>query len=783
MLSLSSLVTVVLALAAFTVTETEGYTVNSINTQLELSEELSHGLPSSSDMYVYTGGKLGRIDGDPASDQYNTIYSKAILPSASPPSDILFNPRSNHVYITSGDCFKDRTYISLANIHSGTIVQNIEFTKGFGGQILMPTKLVYNNNNGDMYVRATKAFARDGGCVTLDNSILVIDSNTNSVYREIKLNCSDQINCFRLMTFVHKEGVSYIYGLTKSGIQVLDTRSGNIVKTIEVGDPTQDAADIRYNPYDGKIYVIKQGPYQLVPKPNPDDNCLDECVDVPCREGVVSVVDPISDTVLDDNAEIHCPSHLGFSENQEIFVTQFDRGAGSGAFYNCTDPGFVSILNPGLDIISQVHVGRCPNHVGRNSANGNMYVSNEGSFCGVSFDPNCSRLCENTPGAANILRDAGGRIIQCQLPYTISVISTLKPSVSNVTTSIIDRATNEDITNKRGIPFGTRVYDIASVHMGWKPPVPYPPVESPIPIGKIRYTFFLNAKCTNETGLWPDGAWEEQIIENNGYVRRSSSPTLKYSPAASFQATYIDDKNSTVTGNCEPIPEVLPPSINSKILKNYTYPPKEVTSVPEGTVVFDSATFSNTNRVPPEGTVTYQRFDNSYCEGEPVHRDVVNVTYIFGPYIPYSSNFTAHGNVSYLAIYHGMNILDHWTDSGCEKLAISSVGLEIIDQNNTIVTNGTVGPNGTVRAFAIISEDLRLAGGTVNYQLFRGNDCDETTHDASWDKKVEVGTDPVLPPSDAFSFTSPETISYKATYDGPAGSIDSHCKFVTSISQ
>lgn len=192
---------------------------------------------------------------------------------------------------------------------------------------------------------------------------------------------------------------------------------------------------------------------------------------------------------------------------------------------------------------------------------------------------------------------------------------------------------------------------------------------------------------------------------------------------------------------------------------------------------------SANNRVTPYGTVTYQRFDNSYCQGEPVHRDVVNVTWRGG--IGYSSNFTAHGDVSYLAIYHGVNILDHWTDSGCEKLAISSVGLEIIDQsNNTDVTNGTVGPNGTVRAFAIISDDLRSAGGTVYYQLFRDNNCDETTHDSSWDKIVEVGTSPTTPqPSDAFSFTSPETISYKATYDGPAGSIDSHCKFVTSISQ
>jgi DNA-binding beta-propeller fold protein YncE len=773
MLPLSTLITVVLGLTSFSLTETEGYTVEHINTQLEFSGILSHGHPSFPDMYVYTGGKLGRIEGDPVFEQYNTIYSKSILPPGDI-HDILFNRRSNHVYITSGNCFNDRTHISLANIHSGGVGQSIEFKKVLG-QIMTPTKLAYNTNNGDMYVRTTIEVFRDGidaRCIPTGNFILVIDSNTNSVYRTINLDCSDQTDCFKLITFVPKGGMDYIYGLTKSGIQVLDIKSGNIVKTIEVGDPTQDGADIRYNPYDGKIYVIKQGPYKVIPKPDPDDICVGECADVPCRDGVVSVVDPISDVVMDNNAEINCPSLLGFSENNEIFVTHFDRGAGT-LFHRCTDPGFVSVLNPSLDVVDQVHVGRCPNHIGYNSANGNMYVSNEGSFCGVSFDPNCSRLCVEIPGATNIIK-FGDTIIQCELPYTISVISTVKPSVSNITTSIIDDVTNEDITNKRGIPFGTRVHDIASVHMGWKPPVLY--YVPPLPTGTVRYTLFDNAECSARSHNW----WMETPIDNNGNVQGSHSVPLQFSPAASYQAIYKGDNNYTVTGDCEPLPAIFGPSISSNIFDENN---KEVNvnHTAPGTVVHDTARFSDTNRVVPQGTVTYQRFSNSSCEGEPVHKDVVNVT--GRGLILDSSNFTAYGDASYLVTYHGINILDHWTDSGCERLFVGGVGLRIHDQNGIDVTNRTVGLAGVMQAVATISEDLKRPSSTVTYQLFRDNNCKEADHDPNWDKKVDVGDSLILPPSDPFSFTSPETISYKATYEGPSDRAESQCKFVTSAGQ
>jgi hypothetical protein len=87
-----------------------------------------------------------------------------------------------------------------------------------------------------------------------------------------------------------------------------------------------------------------------------------------------------------------------------------------------------------------------------------------------------------------------------------------------------------------------------------------------------------------------------------------------------------------------------------------------------GTVVHDSARFSDTNGAIPKGTVTYQRFTTPNCTGDAVN-EVKEVT--SRGEIPDSGNFTAPKSLSYEAVYNGISSDQKWSDSRCEKLEIT----------------------------------------------------------------------------------------------------------------
>lgn len=193
----------------------------------------------------------------------------------------------------------------------------------------------------------------------------------------------------------------------------------------------------------------------------------------------------------------------------------------------------------------------------------------------------------------------------------------------------------------------------------------------------------------------------------------------------------------------------------------------------------------------PTGTVTFDRFANDDCTGDPVASEDVALG-LDGTAESSDFTTTTAGDVSYLATYNGDDSYPS-TVAACETVAVNKrnsatltqihagssadAGHSTTDIQGTTVTAGTV-----VHDFASVTESGSTGGttptGNVLFKRYSTSDCTGT----STDQTVALGA---LATAETSDFTTVDgSLSYRATYQGDAyynASTESGCEVLTAI--
>ena len=711
-------------------------------------------------MLVLSDNSIYLLNGNPFSPSYNTITDTIV--SDQPLSGPIYtNPHNGLSYIlrygyNTISIIARHTFSSDGNIVLGDTDCAPDCSGG-------PYGLMINPLNGEMYV------------VVAENNevfIKVINDITNTVDNTRTIHLGPLGAVFG-MVFSPDFGGRF-YFINNNAISVIDTKGNPVAGPINVGDPTQQYVGMAYNPYDHNIYVLKLGAYQVIPRPGFND-CAgvgeDHCGDLLCTQGSIHVINGLTNTEIPSlvNADLHCPTGIAFTPSGDIFVSQHELQLGGN--FHCENPGRVVALDKSLAIKEGIPVGPCPGAIVYNSMNGNIYVTstNDGKWICLPGDG-----CSPT------------------VPTPISVISTVHPFISSLTTSIIDNSNGWDVSGRDGpsefeTPFGWLLHDSATMTIDWSPHVPY--YIPPRPTGNVEYQIFDNPDCS--------GSSRESVpvvsLTNTGTIPDSEPFNSNLPPVLSTRAWYLGDFNYNypgMSGTCVQV-NVQYPRI-STMIKNESDLDITKQTVTVGTVIHDTAKLMtdvtptpSTSIIPPDTKVTYQRYlsdpkklDIIGCNITEHHTDETVLVNSHEGAIPNSSPFRLNNPdiVTYRIVYDGLHY------SICEQLnAIPKPGtiMTAIRNNNGDDLIESPIPLGTeVHDSAVLNTGTAIVPtDTTTYQHFSTTDC---TGDHT-DETVRINSDGTVPDSKPLTLTSSELVSYKAIYNSPSGTLTSTCQPLQTI--
>ncbi len=209
---------------------------------------------------------------------------------------------------------------------------------------------------------------------------------------------------------------------------------------------------------------------------------------------------------------------------------------------------------------------------------------------------------------------------------------------------------------------------------------------------------------------------------------------------------------------------VFTPTISTAILRDADDVEVTFGTVPIGTTIRDTATLTDASS-NAGGTVTYERFDNGDCSGDPVATEDVTVT---NRVVLDSSTFTpaSAGSISYRAVYGG-DSKNLPAASACEPLQVDKIPSQTVtnihDANDNVVT--VIDAADTVHDQATVSGSGPTPTGTVTFRWFEVGNCGGTPFDTSSASALSGGA------VDATSFTqtpldATKSYSFQAIYSG-----------------
>ncbi len=285
------------------------------------------------------------------------------------------------------------------------------------------------------------------------------------------------------------------------------------------------------------------------------------------------------------------------------------------------------------------------------------------------------------------------------------------------------------------------------------------------PTGKVDFHFYTtSSSCT--------GTSQDQIgvaLVSGSATSQSFGP-VNAGNGYSFKAHYQGDANNVaVDSACEPLTVTkASPSIATTL---------SATTIVVGGSVTDSATLSGATG-NAGGTVTYNMYDNSGCSGSPIDSDTRTVT---NGLVPTSKSFTPPSavNFAFQAVYSG-DANNNPATSTCntEQLSVSKASPSLSTTLSTTTTN--VG--GSVKDSATLTGAFNPTG-TVTYKVYSGSTC-STPPGVIFSQSVTISGG-VIPDSQFFTFNSPGTYSWQATYGGDINNnhVDSACNEILTVTK
>ena len=315
-------------------------------------------------------------------------------------------------------------------------------------------------------------------------------------------------------------------------------------------------------------------------------------------------------------------------------------------------------------------------------------------------------------------------------PFTVN-----KADTANVTT--LHNANHDVIPNGGSVPLGTIMHDSATVSG----------TGAGTPTGNVTFTFYSAATdCTGASV----GAGTVNLVGGVAHPSNSEGPLAV--GGYSFRAVYSGDTNyNPSTSACEPFTVVKADTSTVTQIHNGDNHNTNVSNVPLGSTVHDSATVTGTAFGVPTGNVTFTFFTTATdCTGPSVGAGTVNL--VNGVAHPSQSEGPlGAGSYSFLAVYNGDGNYNPST-AQCEPLTVAKADTSSVtaihnDANHNVIPNGSSVPLGTKvhDSATVTGTAFGVPTGTVTFTFFTASgDCTGASVGAG---TVPLGINGVADPS------------------------------------
>ena len=229
------------------------------------------------------------------------------------------------------------------------------------------------------------------------------------------------------------------------------------------------------------------------------------------------------------------------------------------------------------------------------------------------------------------------------------------------TTTLKNAADNSTIANGSSVPYGSSVYDTATLSNL---------ITGETPTGKVQYTFFANGDCS---GTGTDAGLKTLV---NGLAPQSDTQGPLAAGSYSFDAQYLsgNDPNysDSAVSACEPFTVLKKSPTVSTLLSESTGN--------VGDSVHDSATLNGAT-TDAGGTISYAVYSNDTCTTLVADLTPVNNTVVNGVAPDsLSHTFNSAGTFYFQATYSGDNNNTGPVSSPCtsEQLVINGADIQIV---------------------------------------------------------------------------------------------------------
>ncbi len=266
---------------------------------------------------------LGRPDSDSLKGQQAILASSANTATPALPEGLAFDSRNGDLYVAN----LNSGNVTIVDGATDTVTGTVQVSSSTNG----PTAVVYDSENGCVYVGGAYQYANNQGTIV----VAVINGSTNTVVRWIPVG-------YGFVSMAFDTGNGRIYGVAGSNVTMIDGTTDSVVGAIPVGSLPMGIA---YDDANGYLYV-----------PNSD-----------YRDNNVTVIDGTTDTVVGSIPVGSSPHAVAYdSANGRVYVA-------NGGSAN------VTVIDGSMDrVVGSISVGVGPDGVVYDSGNGNVYVANAG---------------------------------------------------------------------------------------------------------------------------------------------------------------------------------------------------------------------------------------------------------------------------------------------------------------------------------------------------------------------------------------------------------------------
>jgi uncharacterized repeat protein (TIGR01451 family) len=336
------------------------------------------------------------------------------------------------------------------------------------------------------------------------------------------------------------------------------------------------------------------------------------------------------------------------------------------------------------------------------------YSITETSAPGYSFTSGSGTNCTFSGSTATATVAIGAPPTDASCTFT----NTFSKSTPTIETTLHNAAGDAPVANGTALALNSSLYDTAAVTATGSLP------------GTLSYQFFANGTCTAPTAGGDTGIAVGTKSSNQGPLAAGS-----YSFRAMYVAGNDPNHNDSAWSTCEPFSiSKGTPTVETTLKNAADDGTVELNSTLDiGSSVYDTAAVTATDQLPLTGTVSYQFFTNSSCDGE-VASESVSVGTESGTHGP-----LATGSYSFQAMYVAGNDPNHNSSawSACEPFSIgkgtptvettlkNAADDETVDNGSTLDINSSLYDTAAVTA----TDGLDLTG-TVSYQFFTNSSCD-----------------------------------------------------------